>query len=113
MEEDHQQGDPGLAAADELIRDLIATGTMNEDTLAELERMRADHAAGTLDPDDEGYLRALHARVTNAPMPEPVDVVATGPARLDGLTIEEWRDRALRAESELAETRELQPGTGS
>ena len=86
---------------DELIRELIATGTMNEDTLADLERMRAEHDAGKLDPDDEAYLRALHAKVTNAPVPEPVEEAAE-PTRFDGLTIEEWRDRALRAESELA-----------
>ncbi len=91
---------------DQLIAELIATGTMNEDTIADLERMRADYAAGKLDPDDESYLRALHARVTNAPMPEPVE--ETGPARLDGLSIAEWRDRALRAESELAALRDQQ-----
>ncbi len=91
---------------DQLIAELIATGAMNEDTLAELERLRADYAAGKLDPDDESYLRALHARVTSTPMPEPVD--ESGPARLDGLTIAEWRDRALRAESELAALRDQQ-----
>jgi hypothetical protein len=95
--------------ADELIRELIATGTMNEDTLADLERMRAEHAAGTLHPDDEAYLRALHAKITSAPMPEPED--AAGPLRLDGLTIEEWRDRALRAEGELAALRDAQTGS--
>jgi hypothetical protein len=91
---------------DQLIAELVATGTMNDDTLAELERLRADYAAGKLDPDDESYLRALHARITNAPMPEPVD--ETGPTRLDGLTIAEWRDRALTAESELAALRDQQ-----
>ena len=98
--------------ADELIRELIATGTMNEDTLADLERMRADFAAGKLDPDDEAYLRALHARVTNAPMPEPLEEAASGPTRLDGHTIEEWRDRALRAEEELATLRDMETGPG-
>lgn len=93
--------------ADALIRELIATGTMNEETLADLERMRAEYEAGTLDRDDEAYLRALHARVTNAPMPEPVEEVPAPrePDRLDGLTIEGWRDRALAAENELAELR--------
>ena len=91
---------------DQLIAELIATGSMNADTLAELERMRTDHAAGKLDPDDESYLRALHARITNAPMPDPVD--ETGPARLDGLTIGDWRERALRAESELQALRDQQ-----
>ena len=91
---------------DELIRELIATGTMNEETLADLERWRADHEAGKLDPDDEAYLRAFHARITNAPMPEPEDIPE--PARLDGLSLAEWRDRALAAEAELALLREQQ-----
>jgi hypothetical protein len=91
---------------DQLIAELIATGTMNEDTIADLERMRADYAAGKLDPDDEAYLRAFHARITNAPMPEPEP--ESGPVRLDGLTIAEWRDRALKAESELAALRDQQ-----
>lgn len=89
-----------MQPADELIRDLIATGTMNEDTLADLERMRTDADAGRLDPDDEAYLRALHARITNAPMPETIEAPVDG--RLDGLTIAEWRDRALKAEASLA-----------
>lgn len=97
-----------MAAADELIRDLIATGTMNEETLAELERMRSDFENGRLDPDDESYLRALHARVTDAPLPEPEDLAPLEPTRLDGLTIDEWRERALKAEAELAEARDLQ-----
>lgn len=100
---------------DDLIRDLIATGTMNEETLADLERMRAEHAAGTLEPDDEAYLRAFHARITGAPMadpePEPAREVRTD--TLDGLSIAEWRDRALKAEAELAEIRNLQSVTGS
>lgn len=91
---------------DELIRELIATGTMNEDTLADLERMRAEYEAGRLDPDDAAYLVALHARITGAPLPAAEDEPQT-PARLDGLTIAEWRERALRAEAELAELRDL------
>jgi hypothetical protein len=94
--------------ADALIRELIATGAMNEDTLADLERMRADAEAGTHDPDDEAYLRALHARVTNAPMPEPIEDTPSAPAGLDGLSIEQWRDRALAAESELQSLRDQQ-----
>ena len=95
---------------DELINELIATGTMSEDTLTDLERMRAAHAEGKLDPDDEAYLRAFHARITNAPMPEPEESPAA-PARLDGLSIEEWRDRALRAEADLAALRDVEAGT--
>ena len=99
--------------ADQLISELIATGTMNEETLADLERMRAEHAAGTLDPDDEAYLRAFHARITNAPMPVPAEREQATPARLDGLSLEEWRDRALKAEAELEEIRDLQAMDGA
>ncbi len=91
---------------DQLIRDLIATGTMNDDTVADLNRMLGEFEAGKLDPDDEVYLRALHARLTGAPPPD----TETGPTeaeRVDGRTIAEWRDRALRAEAEAAELRDL------
>lgn len=91
---------------DQLIAELIATGSMNEDTVADLERMRTDFVAGKLDPDDAAYLEALHAKVTGAPMPDPIEEDA--PARLDGLSIAEWRDRALRAESDLAALRDQQ-----
>jgi hypothetical protein len=92
--------------ADEIIRALIATGTMNDDTLADLERMRAELEAGKLHADDVAYLEALHARVTNAPLPEPVEEVAD--TRLDGLSIAEWRERALRAEAALQDLRDQQ-----
>lgn len=85
---------------DTLIRELIATGTMNDDTLADLQRLLADFEAGKLDPDDEVYLRALHARLTNVPATEPEAVVDD--SKLDGLDIAQWRDRALAAEAELA-----------
>lgn len=96
---------------DALIRELIATGTMNEETLAELQRLLADYEAGKLDPDDEVYLRALHARLTNAPPPAATEVEpAAVDERLDGLTLAEWRDRALAAEAELAALREASGG---
>jgi hypothetical protein len=91
---------------DALIRELIATGTMNEDTLADLQRLLADYEAGKLDPDDEVYLRALHARLTNAPQ-APAEVEPHDEEqRLDGLTLAEWRERALAAEAELAALRD-------
>jgi hypothetical protein len=86
---------------DELIAELLLTGQMNDDTTADLNRMLEEYKAGRLDPEDEAYLRALHGRLTGAPAPEG----EPGPAaeqRIDGLTIAEWRDRALRAEEELA-----------
>lgn len=88
---------------DALVNELIALGTLDETTVADLKRMQAEANAGTLDADDESYVRALHARLTNAPMPEPVEVEAP---RLDGLTIAEWRDRALAAETEAAALRD-------
>jgi hypothetical protein len=94
---------------DQLIKELIATGAMNEDTLADLNRMQADFEGGKLDPDDEVYLRALHARLTNAPLPEP-EIAAQEPGRIEGHTIAEWRDRALRAEAEVAALRDQLAG---
>ncbi len=76
---------------------------MNDDTVLELNRNLADWRAGTLDPADEAYLVAFHARIVSGAVAEPIEEAASGPARIDGLTIEEWRDRALKAEADLAE----------
>jgi hypothetical protein len=86
-----------------LIAELIATGAMDETTVADLTRMRSEATEGKLDADDESYIRALHARITNAPLPEPIEAEI---ARLDGLSIAEWRDRATAAEAELAALRD-------
>jgi hypothetical protein len=87
---------------DQLVAELLARGDMNDDTTLELNRILADWRTGTLHPDDEAYLVALHARLMNL-APEPVDATPASLPRLDGLTIEEWRDRALKAEAELAQ----------
>lgn len=93
-----------------LIKELLATGSMNEDTTADLNRWAAEAAAGTLHPDDAAYIEALHAKLAGTPLPEggTVDAapVPAEPPRLDGLTLEDWRDRALRAESELAQLKD-------
>lgn len=86
---------------DALIKELLATGSMNEETTADLNRWLEESAAGTLDPDDAQYIAALHAKLTGAPPVEIVDTPAE-PVRIDGLTIDDWRERALRAEAELA-----------
>ena len=102
---------------DTLIRDLLATGQMNEDTIADLNRMLADSAAGSLDPEDADYVAALHARImgaSGAPVASD-DEAADQPleeARLDGLTIAEWRERALKAEDELATLRDQAAAAG-
>jgi hypothetical protein len=87
---------------DQLVAELLARGDMTDDTTLELNRILQDFRGGKLDPEDEAYLRALHARIMNI-APEPAEAVAVSPTRLDGLTIEEWRERALKSESELAQ----------
>ena len=89
-----------------LIKELLATGSMNEDTTADLNRWLDEAAKGALDPDDAAYIAALHAKLTGAPLVEDVEVSPAEPIRLDGLTIEDWRERALRAESELAQLKD-------
>ncbi len=89
-------------AVDALIKELLATGSMNEETTADLNRWLAESEAGTLHADDAAYVEALNAKVTGAPLPEIEVAAPAEPARLDGLSIEDWRERALSAEAELA-----------
>ena len=93
---------------DQLVAELLARGDINDDTTLELNRILDDWRANKLDPDDESYVQALHARLTGTAA-EPVDLEMSqtaSPSRLEGLTIEEWRERALKAEGELAELRD-------
>lgn len=87
---------------DALIKELLQTGSMNEETTADLNRWLGEFEAGSLHADDAAYIEALHAKLTGAPLPEIEAAAPAEPARLDGLSIEDWRDRALRAEAELA-----------
>jgi hypothetical protein len=89
-----------------LIKELLATGSMNEDTTADLNRWAAEAAAGTLHPDDAAYIAALHAKLTGSELPVETIDAPVEPARIDGLTLEDWRDRALRAEAELAQLKD-------
>ena len=89
-----------------LIKELLATGSLNEDTTADLNRWAAEAAAGTLHPDDVADIEALHAKVTGASMPEDNVAAPVEPVRLDGLSIEDWRERALKAEAELAQLKD-------
>ena len=89
-----------------LIKELLATGSMNEDTTADLNRWAAEAATGTLSSDDAAYIAALHAKITGAPLPDATEATPFEPARVDGLTLEDWRDRALRAEAELAQLKD-------
>jgi hypothetical protein len=87
---------------DQLVAELLARGDMNDDTTLELNRILGDWRADKLDPLDADYVQALHARIMNLP-PEPEDIAPPATSRLDGLGIEEWRERALKAEAELAQ----------
>lgn len=99
---------------DALIRELLATGKMNEDTIADLNRMLAEFTAGTLHPDDADYVAALYARETGAPALEPLsDTAVVAPPILDGLDLAGWRDRALAAEAELAALKGQSAGPAS
>ena len=89
-----------------LIKELLATGSMNEETTADLNRWALEATAGTLHPDDAAYIEALHAKLTGAQLPDVAETVAAEPVHIDGLTIEDWRDRALRAEAELAQLKD-------
>jgi hypothetical protein len=91
---------------DQLVAELLARGDMNDETTLDLNRILEAWRAGKLDPDDETYLRAFHARIMDL-TPDTHETAPTNSAvRLEGLTIEEWRDRAIRAESELAQIEE-------
>ena len=91
---------------DQLVAELLARGDMNDDTTLELNRILNEWRASALHPEDEAYLVALHAKLMNlTPEPDaPTPIVAA--ARLEGLSIEEWRERALKAEAELAQVAE-------
>ncbi len=88
---------------DQLVAELLARGDMNDDTVIVLNRLLEAWRAGTLDPEDEAYLRSLHGRIMNIEPAPADDPVPATPLRLDGLSIEEWRDRALKAEADLAQ----------
>ncbi|KKB08794.1 hypothetical protein [Devosia chinhatensis] len=59
-----------LPEIERLVSELLATGDMNEDTRADLERILAEARAGQAHADDVDYLAALHARLLSAGAPE-------------------------------------------
>ncbi|MEO6395142.1 MAG: hypothetical protein ABIO40_04460 [Devosia sp.] len=91
---------------DQLVAELLARGDMNEETIVDLNRILEDWRAGRLDPDDGSYVRAFHARIISGAVAEPEPEPDMPSPRLDGLSIEDWRDRALKAEAELAQLEE-------
>ncbi|RUT35033.1 hypothetical protein EMQ25_03515 [Arsenicitalea aurantiaca] len=93
-----------------LVQDLLDTGEMNPETVADLERMRNDFREGTLDADDRDYLVALHGRllgegaVPATPFDDaPGEAVHVAEA---AAVAEGWRERAEAAETRLEGARE-------
>lgn len=90
-----------------LVQELLDTGTMNEDSVADLEAIRADFRAGTLHPDDARYLVAFHKRImaalSDAPPPdEAEEEEAYEPAPDLRAELEAAIARAEKAEAEVA-----------
>ncbi|SMQ59780.1 hypothetical protein SAMN06295905_0282 [Devosia lucknowensis] len=88
------------AEVDRLVGELLATGEMNEDTVADLERILAEAKAGQSYPDDIDYLRALHARILSSDQAEPE---ATTPVADDAAQL---RQEISRLQAELADARQ-------
>jgi hypothetical protein len=91
---------------DQLVGELLARGDIDDATTLELNRMLADWRAGTLSADDAAYVAALHARLLNLASDLEEPAAAPIADRIDGLSIEEWRERAIKAEAQVAEFEE-------
>jgi len=92
-----------VALVERLVAELIATGRMSLEDIADLERYASEARSGTLWADDLSYLIAFHARILAAVPDEPDDPSADEP---DEPSAEEWKKRAYDAMSraERAET---------
>jgi hypothetical protein len=97
-----------VAVVENLVGELVATGALSPEQVADIERFVVDAKAGTLWADDLNYLIALHAKVTGAPAPE-VDGVAP-PSGPDSKFAEIRRRFAERFDPETG-TADLDPTT--
>ncbi len=82
-----------------LIAELLATGEMNADTQADLERIAEEARAGQSHPDDVDYLRALHGRILSSAPAE----AETAEAAPEGESVEALHRRIAALEGELDE----------
>lgn len=96
----------GARSIDQLVDELLATGAMNADTVADLEGFRAQAAVDALEPDDLAYLEALHERILGTPIAATEDE----PAGADPL--QEALARADAAEAEVARLTALLKANG-
>lgn len=91
-----------LPDIERFVAELLATGTMNDDTSADLERILAEARAGQSYPDDLDYLAALHARVLSSGETMPAESAPSVPSG----EIEDLRGEIERLRAELAEARQ-------
>jgi hypothetical protein len=92
-----------LPDIERFVAELLATGEMNDDTRADLERILAEARAGQSHADDLDYLAALHARVLSTGDAIPAEPVAATAPQADSAALHAEIER-LRAE--LAEARQ-------
>ena len=89
-----------LPDVERLVAELLATGEMNADTVADLDRILAEARAGQSYPDDLDYLQALHARILS-----PDRVVSEEAAPSDNVEAQ-LREEITRLQAELADARQ-------
>lgn len=92
-----------LSEVERLVSELLATGEMNEDTSADLERILAEARAGQSYPDDLDYLAALHARILSAGAPQ-ASIAAPTAIHED---IETLRRENAQLRAELQDARQI------
>ena len=89
-----------LPDVERLVAELLATGEMNADTVADLERILAEAQAGQSYPDDLDYLQALHTRILS-----PDRIVSDDVPPSENVEAQ-LRDEISRLEAELADARQ-------
>jgi chromosome segregation ATPase len=89
-----------LVDIERLAGELLATGQMNEDTVADLERILGEARAGESYPDDLEYLQALHTRILSTDREIEADV---SPAED---VVAQLRAEIARLEAELSDARQ-------
>jgi hypothetical protein len=89
-----------LADIERLTSELLASGLLNADTVADIERILGDARANQSYPDDLDYLQALHARLLSPDRADEPDESRTED-EVAGL-----RAEIVRLQSELADARQ-------
>jgi hypothetical protein len=90
-----------LANIERLVGELLGTGEMNEDTVADLERIVSEARAGDSYPDDLKYLQALHARILSPDRAIDADEAS------DDDVVAQLRAEVSRLQSELAVAKQM------